>query len=159
MVGLASLPNEPTIEARTFWRAVGQRATGSTMVTARSFEGPAGFLSLSATHVCADPPLMLVSIDKRTLALTTILAAKHFVINYLPKNAVSLVDIFNGKTPQTGAARFEEGNGKRRAPAPQFSSTPLARLNAAWKKRLSEMEFSSRSVASSMFIKEMMVLR
>jgi flavin reductase (DIM6/NTAB) family NADH-FMN oxidoreductase RutF len=121
MVGLASLPNEKTIDARTFWRAVGQRATGSTIVTARSFEGPAGFLGLSATHVCADPPLMLVSIDKRTSALTTILTAKHFVINYLPKDAVSLVDIFTGKTPQTGAARFEEGKWEARTTgAPVF---------------------------------------
>jgi hypothetical protein len=44
------------------------------VVTAGSDEGPAGFLGLSATHVCAEPPLMLVSLmlvssDKRTLAL------------------------------------------------------------------------------------------
>ena len=96
-----------TIDAGTFWRAIGQRAIGSTVVTACSAEGPAGFLGLSATHLCADPPLMLVSIDKRTSALSTILAARHFAINYLPRNAAAIADIFAGKGPQKGADRFK----------------------------------------------------
>jgi flavin reductase (DIM6/NTAB) family NADH-FMN oxidoreductase RutF len=64
---------------------------------------------------------MLVSIDKRTSALATILAARHFAINFLPKDAVSTVDVFTGKTPQTGAARFQEGGWETRTTgAPVF---------------------------------------
>jgi len=100
----------PTIDPRTFWRAVGNRATGSTVVTARSDEGPAGFLGLSATHICAEPPLMLVSIDKRTAALQPVLAARHFAINFLPREAADIADMFGGKGSQKGAARFETGN-------------------------------------------------
>jgi hypothetical protein len=37
-------PADTVIDARAFWRAIGNRATGSTVVTARSDEGPAGFL-------------------------------------------------------------------------------------------------------------------
>jgi len=66
----------PAIDPRAFWRLIGKRAVGSTVVTARSDAGPAGFLGLSATHLCANPSLMLVSIDKRTAALQTILAAR-----------------------------------------------------------------------------------
>jgi len=102
--------SEPTIDPRTFWRAIGNRATGSTVVTARSEQGPAGFLGLSATHICAEPPLMLVSIDKRTAALQPILAARHFAINFLPREAAGIADMFGGKGPQKGAARFETGN-------------------------------------------------
>src|SRR5229473_1559748 len=80
---------DPIIDPRAFWRAIGNRATGSTVVTARSDEGPAGFLGLSATHLCAKPPLMLVSIDKRTAALQTILAARHFALNFLPREAAA----------------------------------------------------------------------
>src|SRR5215831_8435344 len=98
-----------TIDVRTFWRAIGQRATGSTVVTASSAEGPAGFLGLSATHLTADPPLMMVSIDKRTSALATILAARHFAINYLPKDAMAIADMFGGKGERKGADRFEVG--------------------------------------------------
>ena len=102
-------PADPIIDPRAFWRAIGNRATGSTVVTARSDEGPAGFLGLSAAHICADPPLMLVSIAKRTAALATILAARHFALSFLPREAADIAVIFGGKGPQKGAARFDTG--------------------------------------------------
>jgi len=58
------------IEIKDFWRAIGERAIGAAVVTAADIHGPAGFLALSATHLCADPPMMMVSIDKRTSALS-----------------------------------------------------------------------------------------
>jgi flavin reductase (DIM6/NTAB) family NADH-FMN oxidoreductase RutF len=94
------------IDAKTFWRALGQRPIGSTIVTARSSAGPAGFLGLSATHVTADPPLMLVSIDKRTSALGAVLGSRHFAVNFLPKEARAIADSFGGKGELKGAARF-----------------------------------------------------
>ena len=110
---------DPIIDARAFWRAIGNRAIGSTVVTAQSDEGPAGFLGLSATHICADPPLMLVSIDKRTAALQTILAARHFALNFLPHGAADVADMFGGKGPQKGTARFDSGRwGALRTGAP-----------------------------------------
>jgi flavin reductase (DIM6/NTAB) family NADH-FMN oxidoreductase RutF len=98
------------IDAKSFWRAIGQRAIGSTIVTARSAEGPAGFLGLSATHLCAEPPLMLVSIDKRTSALPAVLAAGHFAVNFLGRDASAIADMFGGKGALKGAARFETGS-------------------------------------------------
>jgi flavin reductase (DIM6/NTAB) family NADH-FMN oxidoreductase RutF len=110
---------DETIDPQAFWRAIGNRATGSTVVTARSDEGPAGFLGLSATHVCAVPPLMLVSIDKRTSALQTVLTARHFALNFLPREAVEIADTFGGKGPQKGAERFAAGQwGTLRTGAP-----------------------------------------
>jgi len=112
-------PADRIIDPRAFWRAIGNRATGSTVVTARSDAGPAGFLGLSATPMCADPPLMLVSIDKRTAALQTILAARHFALNFLSHDAAHIADMFGGKGPQKGAARFESGRwGSLRTGAP-----------------------------------------
>jgi flavin reductase (DIM6/NTAB) family NADH-FMN oxidoreductase RutF len=102
-------PPDKVIDPRTFWRAVAHRASGSTVVTARSDAGPAGFLGLSATHLCADPPLMLVSIDMRTSALQAILAARHFALNFLPREAAGIADMFGGKGAQKGADRFETG--------------------------------------------------
>ncbi|MBO0752309.1 MAG: flavin reductase [Bradyrhizobiaceae bacterium] len=101
--------DDTAIDQRTFWRAIGNRACGSTVVTARSTDGPAGFLGLSATHVCSDPPLVLVSVDKRTSALQTMLAARHFALNFLPRDAVAIADMFSGKAPQKGAERFASG--------------------------------------------------
>jgi flavin reductase (DIM6/NTAB) family NADH-FMN oxidoreductase RutF len=101
--------DDPAIDQRAFWRAIGNRASGSTVVTAQSDAGPAGFLGLSAAHVCADPPLMLVSIDKRTSALPTILAARHFALSFLPREAADIADAFGGKGTKKGAERFEPG--------------------------------------------------
>src|SRR6188508_3256125 len=75
------------IDAKMFWRALGERAVGATIVTAQGADGPAGFLGLSATHICADPPSMLVSIDNKTAALGAVLHARHFAINYLGRDA------------------------------------------------------------------------
>ncbi len=112
-------PAGPTIDQRTFWRAIGNRASGSTVVTAQSDDGPAGFLGLSAAHVSADPPLMLVSIDQRTSALQTILAARHFALNFLPREAADIADMFGGKGSKKGAERFEAGRwGTLRTGAP-----------------------------------------
>ena len=95
------------VSPKTFWRLIGQRAVGATIVTARDDRGPAGFLGLSASHVCADPPTMLVSVDQRTSALSTIIAAGHFAINYLPGGRAELVDVFGGKSGLSGADRFD----------------------------------------------------
>jgi flavin reductase (DIM6/NTAB) family NADH-FMN oxidoreductase RutF len=109
MNGQSAGSSKNVIDAKRFWRAVGQRAIGSTVVTARSAQGPAGFLGLSATHVSAEPPLMLVSIDQRTSALATILAARHFAINFLARDGGAIADDFAGKSRRKGADRFETG--------------------------------------------------
>jgi flavin reductase (DIM6/NTAB) family NADH-FMN oxidoreductase RutF len=95
------------IDAKAFWGAVGQRALGVSVVTARGPDGPAGFLGLSSAHVCADPPTMLVSIDRKTAALEAVLAARHFAINYLAEDQRPISDAFGGRTEAKGAQRFE----------------------------------------------------
>jgi flavin reductase (DIM6/NTAB) family NADH-FMN oxidoreductase RutF len=97
------------IDGRSFWQAIGVRAIGAAVVTAADAEGPAGFLALSATHLSADPPMMMVSIDKRTSALATVTKAGHFAINYLSHANDGIADIFGGKSPLKGADRFEAG--------------------------------------------------
>jgi flavin reductase (DIM6/NTAB) family NADH-FMN oxidoreductase RutF len=94
------------IDAKTFWRALGARATGVVVATAQGADGPAGFLALSATHVTADPPTMLVSIDKRTGALAAVLHGRHFALNFLPRGDQALADMFGGRGEMRGADRF-----------------------------------------------------
>src|SRR5262249_59458702 len=94
------------IDAKPFWGALGARATGVVVATARGPDGPAGFLALSATHVTADPPTMLVSIDKRTAALAAVLHGKHFALNFLPRGDQALAEMFGGRGDARGADRF-----------------------------------------------------
>lgn len=102
------------IDAKTFWRGLGMRAVGVTIVTAQGEDGPAGFLALSATHVTADPPSMLVSIDDRTQALKAVLHSRAFAINYLCAADETLADSFGGKGALKGADRFEAGRWRSR---------------------------------------------
>lgn len=106
---MTDTPVPAGIDVKTFWRTLGQRATGMTIVTADSDDGPTGFLGLSAAHVTADPATMLVSIDRKTHALAGVLSRRHFAINYLPAEAGAIADIFGGKSGISGAARFAEG--------------------------------------------------
>lgn len=100
------------IDAKTFWRMLGMRAIGVAIVTASGEDGPAGFLALSATHVTADPPAMLVSIDDRTQALKAVLHSRHFAINYLSSADQALADSFGGRGTLKGTDRFEAGRWK-----------------------------------------------
>jgi flavin reductase (DIM6/NTAB) family NADH-FMN oxidoreductase RutF len=97
------------IDAKTFWRTLGERATGMTIVTADSDEGPTGFLGLSAAHVTASPATMLVSIDRKTSALAGVVSRRHFAVNFLPAGAGRVADAFGGKAGLSGAARFADG--------------------------------------------------
>lgn len=98
------------MDVRAFWQAIGCRAVGAAVVTARDASGPAGFLALSATHLSADPPRLMVSVDAKTSALVTIRAARHFAINYLSAAQEEMTRIFGGRTDLQGAERFSKGN-------------------------------------------------
>lgn len=95
------------IDTKTFWRTLGERAIGVSIVTAQGTDGPAGFFALSATHVTADPPTMLVSIGDRTSALKAVLHSRHFAVNYLPAEAEHVAHVFGGKSELKGADRFK----------------------------------------------------
>lgn len=97
------------IDGKVFWTTLGQRATGMTVVTADSDDGPTGFLGLSAAHVTASPPTMLVSVDRKTSALAGILARRHFAVNFLPASAGKVADAFGGRAGISGADRFMPG--------------------------------------------------
>ncbi len=96
----------PPFDAKRFWRTLGERAIGVTVVTAAGKDGPAGFLALSAAHVSADPPTMLVSIDRRTSAIAAVLESRHFAVNILAREHEALSESFGGKGPEKHAQRF-----------------------------------------------------
>ena len=85
------------VDIGAFWRTLGERPIGATVVTTDSAEGPMGFLGLSAAHVTANPPTMLVSIDKKTSALAGVLEKEHFAINFLPEGYAEMANAFGGK--------------------------------------------------------------
>jgi len=97
---------------KEFWGTLGMRAIGATVVTVKGESGPKGFLGLSASHVSASPPIMLVSLDKSNSSLEDIRKAGHFAVNYLPAEAESLLAAFGGRTDEDRERRFRDGEWK-----------------------------------------------
>lgn len=91
-----------------FWKAIGCRTVGAAVVTCPSPDGTVGFLALSATHLCADPPTLMVALDAGTSAGEHLLSSGAFCINYLSKQQQFLVDRFFDRNGPKGVERFAD---------------------------------------------------
>ncbi|MHA7847493.1 p-hydroxyphenylacetate 3-hydroxylase reductase component [Serratia sp. D1N4] len=100
------------LDPRAFRRALGNFATGVTVVTAATPDGTrVGMTANSFNSVSLDPPLVLWSIDKRSGSYSVFEQASHFAINILAADQVDLSnrfarpseDKFAGVETETGA--------------------------------------------------------
>jgi len=83
------------IENRQFRQALGQFATGVTIVTALDGEGRAiGVTASSFNAVSLDPPLVLWSIGKSAYSYPAFARAGHFAVHVLDAGQRSLSDRF-----------------------------------------------------------------
>jgi flavin reductase (DIM6/NTAB) family NADH-FMN oxidoreductase RutF len=75
------------IDRRDFRRALGQFATGVTVVTAMTKDGrPVGMTVNSFASVSLDPPLVLWSLSRQASSFADFLDASHLAINVLAAN-------------------------------------------------------------------------
>src|SRR5271163_4724318 len=100
------------IERNELRRVMGHFATGVTIITTVSKEGvPFGLTANAFTSVSLDPPLLLISVDKKAESYPHFEASKVFTVNILGddqetlsrKFAVSGGDKFQGVAYRTGA--------------------------------------------------------
>lgn len=117
---------ETLFDSRAFRRALGNFATGVTVVTATATDGTrVGVTANSFNSVSLEPPLILWSIDKRSSSLAVFEQASHFAVNILAADQIDLSnqfarprdDKFEGVAVESGvggapllpdcAARFE----------------------------------------------------
>ena len=96
--------SNPTTEAPTaeisssdFRRACGQFATGVTVVTARDGDGVRGMTANSFTSVSLEPPLILVSVDRRNRTHGLLETEASFVVNVLAQSQRDVSDRFAGR--------------------------------------------------------------
>ncbi|WP_028630990.1 p-hydroxyphenylacetate 3-hydroxylase reductase component [Metapseudomonas resinovorans] len=86
---------ENAFDSRAFRRALGNFATGVTIVTATAPDGTrAGVTANSFNSVSLDPPLILWSIDKRSSSLAVFEQASHFAVNILAADQIELSNQF-----------------------------------------------------------------
>src|SRR5581483_10328878 len=97
-------PPDAVIDPRAFRNALGQFATGVTVVTACAPEGErVGATVSSFNSVSLDPPMVLWSLDKRALSRSTFETSTHFAVHVLTLEQQELAQRF----ARRGAEKFE----------------------------------------------------
>lgn len=86
-----------SIEANAFRQALGQFASGVTIVTTIHDDVYYGMTASSFTSVSLDPPLVLFCADKRARSGTMVGPAGCFAINILDESQRDLSNLFAGK--------------------------------------------------------------
>lgn len=89
----------PDFDAAHFRHALSQFATGVTVVTTRSEGGPGkpafvGVTASSFNSVSLDPPLILFSVDRRSLSLGDLAGAGGYAVNVLDETQQHLSNCF-----------------------------------------------------------------
>ena len=88
------------VESAQFRQLLGRFATGVTVLTTRTPDGEAiGMTASSVASVSLEPPLVLVSVDRRHEMHTALEAASTFVLNILAADQEAISRRFAGDEP------------------------------------------------------------
>ena len=92
-----------SFDPREFRRALGSFATGVTIITTRAPDGtPVGLTCSSFNSVSLDPPLVLWSLENRSLSLPVFRDAQHWAVHVLASDQ----DELSGRFARRGATKF-----------------------------------------------------
>ena len=94
------------VESQEFKRVLGRFVTGVTLVTYRHEGKPHGMTASAFTSVSLDPPLILISVDKRAESHGRIPESRAFAVNILSESQESIAIRFAG-THRTLADPFD----------------------------------------------------
>ena len=88
------------MDRATFFAIMGAFPTGVAVVATLDAEGqPRGLTTNALCSVSAEPPLMLVCVDKNSHTLPAIRHSQRFVVNYLCAGRGELANVFASKEP------------------------------------------------------------
>ena len=94
------------VEPQRFRAVMGHFATGVTVVTASSPQGPVGMTANAVASLSLDPLLLLVAFDNSARTLTVVREIRRFGVNVLGADQQSLARLFASKAPEH--AKFAE---------------------------------------------------
>lgn len=107
--------NPPSESETAFLDAMASAATGVTVVASAGPAGKTGVTVSAFTSVSADPPLLLICINRKSAACGILSQNAAFSVNVLAENQRELADIFAGRgsVPRErgfAAAPWEDGD-------------------------------------------------
>ncbi|MFK8250630.1 flavin reductase family protein [Ancylobacter terrae] len=97
------------VDAGAFRTAMRELAAGVTVVTASGADGPRGLTATAVCSVSADPPTLLVCVNRATEGHAAIRAAGFFCVNVMAHEHRGLAEHFAGRSGLHGAERFAHG--------------------------------------------------
>lgn len=114
------------VDQRRFRDVLGRFASGVTIVTASTVEGPVGFTCQSFTALSLDPPMIALAPSKQSTSWPRIAEAGSFCVNILHDGQVELGRTF----AVSGAERADKFSGSSWHPGP--SGAPVLDGVLAW---------------------------
>ncbi|MGG3188400.1 flavin reductase family protein [Priestia megaterium] len=97
------------MDGRELRNCMGHFATGVTVVTCNIDEGTHGLTANSFTSVSLDPPLVLVSVDRKTKA-HEFMKNNNFTVNILKEDQQDIAMHFAGRPLEDLPFKWEKGN-------------------------------------------------
>jgi len=101
----------PVAEAtgKTFRDAMRQLASGVCLVTSGSGDERSGLVATSVSSLSADPPMLLVCVDRASSSYRAVQSHGEFVVSVLGADQREIADRFASGSGLTGENRFREG--------------------------------------------------
>lgn len=96
----------PSIDPTTFRQAMRRLAGGVSVITVGSGADRTGFTATSVTSFSAEPPRLLVCVNREVSSWSTLTDYRSFGVNLLGAEQHELADRFSGRTGEKGSARF-----------------------------------------------------
>jgi flavin reductase (DIM6/NTAB) family NADH-FMN oxidoreductase RutF len=103
----------PCVDAGEFRAAMRELAAGVTIVTAGTADGRRGLTATAVCSVSADPPTLLVCVNRSTEGHAAIAQSRAFCVNVVGAEQRSLAERFAGRDGTHGAERFAFGRWDR----------------------------------------------
>ena len=126
---------------------LGMFATGVTVITTRVGDQIHGMTANAFMSVSLEPPLVLISVDRRTKMCSLLHEGRRFAVSVLAADQHALSDRFAGRAPEDAPVRASRSSTRRRwSKARRRSSWPTscARTGAAT-TRSSSARWSTRA--------------
>lgn len=100
----------PPATGEAFRDAIARLPSGVNIVTTAGPAGKAGFTATAVASVSDDPPTVLVCLNRKSPQNKLMQGNAQFSISLLPKDAVTLANIFAGRTGLHLEDRFQHGD-------------------------------------------------
>ena len=94
---------------KSFTNAMRRAVSSVSIVTTDGAHGRCGLTVSSMTSVSADPPMLLICINRNSVAHDAIVANRRFAINVLAAHHQDVASVFAGSTTLGPAYDFESG--------------------------------------------------